>query len=88
MARDASTAWLNPAGLTRLDTIQVLVGAQAVRSVVKFDPSSATTTNGSDGGDAGGWFPAGSLYLAVPVHERATLGLSLTAPYGLPLGKF
>ncbi len=85
VARDASTAWLNPAGLTRLDESQLLVGAQIVNLNVEFNPDPATTTTGSDGGNAGGTFPGGSFYLAVPISERVTFGASLTAPYGLPL---
>jgi long-chain fatty acid transport protein len=85
VARDASTAWLNPAGLTRLNETQLLAGAQILNLSLEFDPDSRTTTTGSDGGDAGDTFFSGSFYLAVPVHERVTLGASLTAPYGLPL---
>jgi long-chain fatty acid transport protein len=85
VARDASTAWLNPAGLTRLGETQLLAGAQVLNLSMEFDPNSRTTTTGSDGGDAGDTFFAGSFYLAVPVNERMTLGASLTTPYGLPL---
>jgi long-chain fatty acid transport protein len=85
VARDASTAWLNPAGLTRLDETELLVGAQLLNLTLEFDPDPLTTTSGSDGGDAGGTFPAGSVYLAVPVSDRVTLGASVTAPFGLPL---
>ena len=85
VAWDASTAWLNPAGLTRLDETELLAGAQVLNVSLEFDPDSRTTTTGSDGGDAGDTFPAGSFYLAVPVNERVTFEASLTAPYGLPL---
>jgi long-chain fatty acid transport protein len=85
VARDASTAWLNPAGLTRLDKTQLIAGAQILNLSPEFDPDSRTTTTGSDGGDAGDTFFSGSFYLAVPVNERVTFGASLTAPYGLPL---
>ncbi|GMQ75437.1 MAG: outer membrane protein transport protein [Gammaproteobacteria bacterium] len=85
VARDASTAWLNPAGLTRLDKFQLLLDAQIVNLDVEFNPDPATTTTGSDGGNAGDTLPAGSFYLALPISERVTFGASLTAPYGLPL---
>ncbi len=85
VARDASTAWLNPAGLTRIDKTQLLVGAQIIDLSAEFNPDSRTTTTGSDGGNAGGSFPGGSFYLAVPVNQRLTAGFSFTAPYGLPL---
>ena len=47
VARDASTAWLNPAGLTRINETQLLAGAQVINLSVEFDPDSRTTTTGS-----------------------------------------
>jgi long-chain fatty acid transport protein len=85
VAQDASTAWLNPAGLTRLEETELLAGVQILSLTLEFDPDPLTTTSGSDGGDAGGTFPAGSIYIAVPVTDRITLGASVTAPFGLPI---
>lgn len=55
---------VKPAGLTRIDETQLLAGAQVINLSVEFDPDSRTTTTGSDGGDAGDTFLAGSFYLA------------------------
>lgn len=38
LAEDASTAWGNPAGMTRLDGTQVLVGLQPIIVTAEFDP--------------------------------------------------
>jgi long-subunit fatty acid transport protein len=62
VALDASTAYLNPAGMTRLAGTELLVGLQPFGVVLEFDPDPATTTAGDDGGDAGTWLPAGGLY--------------------------
>ncbi len=85
VARDAATAWLNPAGLTRLENFELLSAVQIINLKVEFDSDPRTTTTGSDGGDAGDWVLGGSLYMAVPLGDRFTFGASVTAPYGLPL---
>ncbi|MGA7875175.1 MAG: outer membrane protein transport protein, partial [Desulfoferrobacter sp.] len=64
LAEDASTAFTNPAGMTRLDRSQLLVGAQPLIVTSKFDPSPATTFSGTDGGNAGGVLPSlGGYYV-------------------------
>ncbi len=85
VARDAETAYLNPAGMTRLDAPEILFSAMPFYLDFGFNPNSLTTIPGSDGGNQGGWIPAGSFFLAVPVHERVALGLSVTSPAGLAL---
>ncbi len=55
-ANDASTAFFNPAGMTRLDRSQVTLGTQFVKVKVVFDADAATKAafGDNDGGDAGG----------------------------------
>jgi len=65
-AQDASTAFTNPAGMTRLEKSQMLAGAQPLYVNAKFDTDSSTFGDG-DGGNAGGWVPAGGLFY---VHEH------------------
>jgi long-chain fatty acid transport protein len=85
LARDAETAWLNPAGMTQLDAPEVLVSLMPFYLDFRFNPDSGTTATGSDGGNQGGWLPAASVYVAAPVHERVSVGFSLTSPAGLVL---
>lgn len=85
VARDAETAFLNPAGMTRLDSPEFLFSVMPFLLDFQFNPNAATTTPGSDGGNQGGWFPAGSLFLAFPINERVAMGLSITSPAGLGL---
>ena len=64
IARDPSTAYTNPAAMTRLKQSEVLVGIQPVYADVRFDPGSPTTQTGGDGGNAAGFVPSlGSFYV-------------------------
>lgn len=83
LARDAETAWLNPAGMTRLTFPTVMIGLMPVNLHLQFNPAPETTASGSDGGNQGGWIPAGGLFVAYPVSERVALGFSATSPAGL-----
>jgi long-chain fatty acid transport protein len=83
IARDAETAWLNPAGMTRLESTEILFTLMPFVLDVSFNPAPATTILGSDGGQQGGVLPAGAFYLATPVNEHVALGFSITSPGGL-----
>ena len=83
IARNAETAWFNPAGLTRLDAPEVTLYAIPFDLGFSFNPSAETTVSGSDGGNQGGWSVAGGFYGALPVSKRLALGLSITTPAGL-----
>jgi long-chain fatty acid transport protein len=85
LANDASTAAINPAGMTRLDDSQVLVGVQPLLVRAKFDASGGTTTAGGNGGDAGSWVAAGSASYVHSVSEDFKLGFALGSYFGLGL---
>jgi long-chain fatty acid transport protein len=85
LANDASTAAVNPAGMTRLDGSHVLVGVQPLLVRAKFDAADGTTTAGSNGGDAGGWVGAGSASYVHSVSDDVKLGLALGSYFGLGL---
>ena len=59
-AQDAATVFTNPAGMTRLEKSELLVGVQPLYLHAEFSPDTNTTTSGSDG-DASTWLPAGGL---------------------------
>jgi long-chain fatty acid transport protein len=82
-ANDASTAFTNPAGMTRLDRSQLLVGAQPLIITSKFDSSPATTFSGTDGGNAGGVIPSLGGYYVHSLSDRLKLGFSLFSYFGL-----
>ncbi len=51
VARDAETAWLNPAGMTRLDAPEVLFSVMPFFLEYQFNTASGTTIAGSGGGN-------------------------------------
>ncbi len=85
LADDASTAYFNPAGLTRLKRSEVLLGGGASITSMEFSSDAKNTRRGNDGGDAGSVFPSGGLYYAQKLSPKARVGLVLNTPVGLGL---
>jgi long-chain fatty acid transport protein len=83
-AQDASTAFTNPAGMTRLEKSQMLAGVQPLYVNAKFDTDSSTF-GGGDGGNAGGWVPAAGLYYVHDVTQEWKLGVAAASYFGLGL---
>ena len=83
-AQDASTAFTNPAGMTRLEQSQLLAGVQPLYVNVNFDAVSSTF-GGGDGGNAGGWVPSAGLYYVHDVTQNWTLGVAAASHFGLGL---
>jgi long-chain fatty acid transport protein len=81
-ANDATTAFFNPAGMTRLDRSQVAIGSQFAKVKVVFDPDADTTPalGNSGGGDAGGYAAGLSSFYVRDLSEEWKLGASLTSP--------
>ena len=65
-AHDASTAFTNPAGMTKLPQSQLLIGLQPMLPTVQFSADAGTTTPGRSGGNAGVFLPALTAFL---VHK-------------------
>jgi long-chain fatty acid transport protein len=92
-AQDASTAFTNPAGMTRLDQSALMVGAQPMYLHLKFNPDNRTSAaadtrpNGqsADDGDSSGLLPSGGLYFVQPVSDKLWLGLAANGYFGLTL---
>jgi long-chain fatty acid transport protein len=81
-ADDAGTAYLNPAGMMRLKNTQLLFGPQVLHLQSQFRPESGSSISGSDGGDAGGSYPAGGVYFVVKPSDDYRLGFSVNSPFG------
>ena len=81
-AGDAATAFANPAGMTRLDQSQLMVGVQPIYSEIKFDTAQATF-GGDNGGNAGGLAPTGSLSYVNSISKDLKLGATLGSYLGL-----
>jgi len=88
-ADDAATAYLNPAGMTRLDGVHYLAGVVTSQVISRFDlRRPGTTDQGNDGGTLGGVFPFGGVYLtaqpaaAFRAPEHLRVGLAFNNIYG------
>ena len=81
-AGDASTAMLNPAGMTRLEKPQLMATLQPTILDIQFEPDSQTTITGSSG-DASDFIPAGGFFYVHPIGEKWRLGFSLASYFGL-----
>ena len=86
-AEDVSTIFYNPAGLVRLQTMQVVVAANLICPSAKFNDNASKPavyqSLGGTGGDAGGCAGVPNLYLGVPVTDKWSFGLGINAPFGL-----
>jgi long-chain fatty acid transport protein len=83
-ARDASTVFSNPAGMTRIKTPESFAGAAALYLSAEFDPDDSTTVSGSDG-DASMVFPSGNFAYVHPVNDDWAVGISAQNYFGLTL---
>ncbi len=87
VAEDASTMWSNVAGLSRLRNPQVVGVLHLVQPSLKFrnQGSLAATgqTLGGNGGDAGGLNFVPNLYAMKPIDTKWSVGIGMTAPWGL-----
>jgi len=83
-AQDAATVFTNPAGMTRLNQSELLVGVQPLYLDAEFSPDENTSTTGSDG-DASTWLPAGGLYYVYNLMPKLKIGVSAVGYFGLGL---
>ena len=83
-AQDAATVFTNPAGMTRLEKSELLVGVQPLYLNAEFSPDSNTTSSGSDG-DASTWLPAGGLFYVHNLMPKLKIGVSAVGYFGLGL---
>ena len=85
VASDASTAFHNPAGMTRIAGKELMLSAGAIYSTVKFDSDSSTPISGGNGGDAGGFAPLLGQFYVHSLTERLKLGANLVSMSGAVL---
>ena len=81
LANDASTAFGNPAGMTRLGS-QLLFGLQPLIVTTQFDVGSGTTVSGTNGGNAGSFLPAGGVYGVYSLRDDLKIGCALNSYVG------
>jgi len=87
IAQDASTIFINPAGMTLLEGTQTSVDGSLVCPSAKFRDTgsqpAALQTLGDNGGDAGSCALVPSLYFSTPVSKKWWAGVAVNAPFGL-----
>ncbi len=84
-AQDASTAFTNPAGMTKLPQSQLLIGVEALLPTVQFDADAGTTTPGGSGGNAGVFLPALTVFYVHKLNPKWSLGISSVSFFGVNL---
>lgn len=90
-AKDASAMFWNPATLTLLPGSNVSAAFHLIEPTGKLKDLSGQTTIGSspisggDGGSPGVLSPAASFYYTKAISADTTIGVGLTAPFGLAL---
>jgi long-chain fatty acid transport protein len=89
-AEDPSTIFYNPAGMSKLEGMQVTVGAHVIDLSLKFSNSGSTkpaaiVTNplGGDGGEAGDVAVVPNVYFVMPIGDRLNFGIGANVPFGL-----
>lgn len=87
LAQDASTAYTNSAGLTRLHNQQLVLSALGVTSSIKFsgtmnNPGLGLPTSETGSSSSHGAFVIPAFFYAKPLADRWTFGLSVNSPFG------
>jgi long-chain fatty acid transport protein len=83
-AQDAATVFTNPAGMTRLDHSELMMGIQPLYANTDFNPNADTTATGIDG-NASGLIPAGGTYYVHSLSPDLKLGVSVNGYFGAAL---
>ena len=81
-AQDASTVFTNPAGMTRLDHSEVMIGVQPYYGYQVFSTNHHTTTTGSDGGNALVPLPSRSFFFVYSLSPKLKLGIANVTYFG------
>ena len=91
-ANDTSTAFWNPAGLTRLHGQNLSLSAHLIKPSSRFvnegshtslPPPSGLPLTGGNGGDPGDLAVIPAFYFSHEVNDRWALGVAVNSPFGL-----
>jgi long-chain fatty acid transport protein len=85
IAGSAGTAFHNPAGMTRLENRELLLGAGFVTGNAKFDADSTTPVSGGNGGNAAGFAPILGTFYVHPLTDKLWFGAAFTSISGAVL---
>lgn len=82
LAEDASTAFGNPAGMTRLDRTQAMVAVEVVAPSIHFDVDKGTTLHGGGGGNSGVTMPGGGVFFVYKYSPQWSFGVAANSYAG------
>jgi long-chain fatty acid transport protein len=85
VANDASTSFHNPAGMTRLESNELMVTGGLFYADIKFDPAPDTPIGGNDGGSAGSIAPLLGGFYVHSLSDDLKLGVNLISITGAVL---
>lgn len=88
LANDASTAFLNPAGITRIKNQQMVFGGDVILTNIKYTGTVAVNTlmanrPQSVTAQGGNYNLVPFFYYVAPLSDKIGLGLSVNVPFGL-----
>src|SRR5207237_6348252 len=85
-AEDVSTIFYNPAGLVRLQSMQVVVAGNVICPSAKFHDNGSQPAMfqplGGTGGDAGSCAGVPNLYVGIPFTDQWSFGIGVNGPFG------
>ena len=82
-AQDASTVATNPAGMTRLNGKQLVVGVQALYGDVNYSMDNPNLTGP---GNIVGWLPGLNTFYSQSISDDLKIGVAVYGNFGLSLG--
>jgi len=88
VAKDASTLYYNPAGLTNLEHSELDMGINFLAPKIEYSDAGSTSAlaaplSGGDDGDVANNAFLPNLYYSKPISETLHIGIGVTAPFGL-----
>jgi long-chain fatty acid transport protein len=83
VANDASTAFLNAAGMTRLDGTHALLGGEMARLSSGFVPDARNTISGGGGDRVGTTLFIPGSYVVGRLNDRLRAGFSFNSPFAI-----
>lgn len=81
VANDASVSYLNPAGMSQLESSEMMLGSELIITKSRFRLNRRNTFSGNDGGNAGMLSPGLGIFTVFSASSDLKLGLSLATPY-------
>jgi long-chain fatty acid transport protein len=77
VAVDASTSFHNPAGMTRIEGKEFMLGGALLYTNIEFDPAPTTPVPGGDGGQAGGPAPLVGGFYTHSITDKFKFGVNM-----------